>query len=86
MTNLPTITIGSEKQIAWATDIRNGVAEAIEAARVEKNLTWSPAQADVIARLMSVDIARFWIDNRGHEVYGWLSKAQYLATGGKLSY
>lgn len=89
MTDFPAITIGSYKQIAWATEIRANVFAAIEAARSAKGITWTQAQADALAKLAAVDIAAYWIDARDKgevAVTYWLGQAQYLAQGGKLSY
>jgi hypothetical protein len=71
-TNLPTLS-GSEKQVAWATEIRaNAIASAEGAAHTAEHRTiLLPAFHEAAATKTD---ARWWIDNRRSAgLTGWVS-------------
>lgn len=81
--NLPELT-GSEKQIAWATDIRAKAAFAINEMRAkiaantntsEINLKQIAAVESVLDELRSHSSAKWWIDNRDEDFdVAWIIK------------
>ena len=78
--NLPELT-GSEKQIAWATDIRAKAAPVIAAmqARIKEHAKKSPNQTAamqiVLDELRAQTSAKWWIDNRDVAINDvWLVK------------
>jgi hypothetical protein len=67
--------MGSEKQIAWANDLRNGVV----AAMINKKFYWDKAE-DMARNDPEIKVewdklfmpsAKWWIDNRGKEIFGY---------------
>lgn len=80
---LPTL-VGSDKQIAWATDIRNKLigqlpamqaradkvnAMTIKPENVEAVAKWMASFAAVTDKLMTETSCRWWIDQVGQDVH-----------------
>lgn len=76
MADLPELT-GSEKQIAWATSIRENALKAIEDKISETGLIFNEKQQAIYDCLRSQSGSSFWIDNRSKDDYagGWLELA-----------
>jgi hypothetical protein len=69
---------GTEKQVAWAKDIREqfnqntlgadnlGGTEEIRAKNLADMKEMAPKSAEMFLRIMSVDDAKWWIENRDY--------------------
>lgn len=74
VSELPELT-GSEKQVAWATKIREKVRKMFD------NFQWPDEQSEEVALLQNAidelferhTDSRYWIDNRD-QIHGWWSK------------
>ena len=74
--DLPSLT-GSDKQIAWATDIRRKAIAAVldkltESPAAAKRINEDPRKAEILSDLAteiaSHADARYWIDSRGNSM------------------
>lgn len=61
---------GSEKQITWATEIRNRIEAEVNPLMAKVPQHRADAVAKAVALIVAIDYAAFWIDNKDINLVG----------------
>lgn len=73
------VLIGSEKQIAWATDLRNGIISAMVDRKAKWDMLINTDNQTVKAEMVKLmePSAKWWIDNRMKKVFDFCIGEKY---------